>query len=272
MPFWTAYSPLPTSYVHTHLQYSVAQPATPLTTTFHQLCCPFRLQNGDERVSFREFVAAFSRLMRGSLDDKLELLFEVFATPASKKDEGEGEGEGEAVINVVELVKIVKLGNQHLRSVINYTEEIMAAFDENNDGDISLYVVLWCCGAVVLRCSSTDCVTYMLCVCVRDCCRDEFCENVKCVPQWLDMFLNLVPMTPALALALHRVSALHSQFNFESLQAAVTKGRTEGAITAEELLQPVVTAKRLTQVLDMLVGVQQGTVQLRACVTAVPQS
>lgn len=76
-------------------------------------------------IDFKEFVLALSKLMMGSLDDKIAILFGMYDT------------DGDGTIDIMELVRIVQDGNQELRECLSFTEEAVAALDTNGDGEVS---------------------------------------------------------------------------------------------------------------------------------------
>lgn len=78
------------------------------------------------KIDFREFCVGLSKIMRGSVMEKMELVFQVY------------DSSGDGDICIVELIYLVKAGAEELEDVIEFSEDVMASLDENGDGDVDL--------------------------------------------------------------------------------------------------------------------------------------
>ena len=66
-----------------------------------------------------------SKLTRGSTDQKIEFLFEIY------------DRNGDGTIDVAELLKFVQRGNNNLEDELRFTEQVIDALDKDGDGSIS---------------------------------------------------------------------------------------------------------------------------------------
>lgn len=96
--------------------------------------------NGDGSVSFQEFALGLSKAMRGSMVDKMEFVFSMLDADGTQARASSHRllltlcccclwvmcctctGTGE--VEVTELVPIVRTGNEELKTLIDFTEEV----------------------------------------------------------------------------------------------------------------------------------------------------
>lgn len=121
-------------------------------------------QDGDEKVMFREFCHAMDRMMRGSMEDRLQFVFQLFGAPDPQTKGMRNTSEDstheharaweltrsvlnvspELCMGVGDLVRLIQHGNKQLDRVVSFAGAIMSAFDEDDDGDITLCVARGC--------------------------------------------------------------------------------------------------------------------------------
>jgi Ca2+-binding EF-hand superfamily protein len=98
---------------------------TPLTeemmASLHAVCDA----DGSGKLDYKEFILAFSKILRGGLADKVGLLFQMF-------DE-----DGSGGIDVMELITIIQDGNDELKDCLEFAEETMMSLDADGDGQVS---------------------------------------------------------------------------------------------------------------------------------------
>ena len=111
--------------------------------------------------------AGLSTVMRGSLTDKLSMLFRIYDTS------------GDNQISIVELVTLIRRSDTEFMHMIEFAEEVVVSLDTNGDNQISRWVLAAVSHPV--HCSSQHCAS-----CIR--CRDEFAVSLQKDPVVMDIF------------------------------------------------------------------------------------
>lgn len=140
--------------------------------------------NHDGTVSFREFVMAMNTVCRGSQEDRTRLAFRVY------DDDQDG------YITVVALVTFLKScsNNSALSRMVETTEKLLAALDENDDGEVT---------------------------------REEFTNAMMSDPAVMTIFTRCVAVTRHMATSIVELRTRCSSFRFEALCALWRKGGNE---------------------------------------------
>jgi len=84
----------------------------------------------DGFINFQELCFGLSTVMRGSLNDKLTMLFDIY------------DYNGDHEISIVELVSLIRKNDADFMQMIEFAEEVVASLDKNGDDEISRYVFL----------------------------------------------------------------------------------------------------------------------------------
>ena len=82
-------------------------------------------EDGNKTVSFREFCVGLSVVLRGDMQEKLDLLFRIHDLEKDGK------------ISVRELIHMVTTGNSALEDLLKRADAIVASLDCDNDNEIS---------------------------------------------------------------------------------------------------------------------------------------
>lgn len=78
-----------------------------------------------DTVSFKDFVMTLAKCIRGSIDEKLSIVFRLF----DKNNDHQ--------LDLVELVGLIKQGNSEVDDIVSFAEEVVEALDKNGDGEVS---------------------------------------------------------------------------------------------------------------------------------------
>jgi len=89
--------------------------------------------NGDQTVDFREFLCAMSVMTRGTLEQKLRLMFTIY-----NLDGNEYISRDEMLEIVQTIFKMIDKESEELTTPEEYTDEIFSNMDKNEDNKISL--------------------------------------------------------------------------------------------------------------------------------------
>jgi Ca2+-binding EF-hand superfamily protein len=79
----------------------------------------------DGQIDFHEFVFGMDKMVSGSLDEKLELLFSVYDL------------NGDGDISIAEMCQLLAEEQQDLKQLIAFSDEVIASLDVDGDGSIT---------------------------------------------------------------------------------------------------------------------------------------
>lgn len=80
--------------------------------------------DGDGSLDYSEFALGLSKCLRGGLDDKLRLMFDMYDRDKS------------GAVEVSELILMVQAGKSDLDDLFSFAAEVINSFDRNGDGQI----------------------------------------------------------------------------------------------------------------------------------------
>lgn len=83
-------------------------------------------RDGDGRISYRDFVFGLSKMMRGSLKEKIQLMFRIY----------DQDGDGE--LDLTELVYLIRKDDEQFMETIEFAEEVVTSLDKDRNGLISV--------------------------------------------------------------------------------------------------------------------------------------